>query len=157
MLASCFLLLGPFLPAAFACQGAPTLERVAVITMDASGTEIISVQSGTRRAALTHSRAGRIEILDLSDPTRPRSVRTIDLALEKGEEVTSVVLPPTGDWFLAAVKAADRAIDRAESLRRGIFYGWLMGLAADGGEPLTDLRRMLGPQRYLALVRELVH
>lgn len=107
MLASCFLLLGPFLPAAFACQGAPTLERVAVIPLDASGTEIISVQSGTRRAALTHSRAGRIEILDLSDPTRPRSVRTIDLALEKGEEVTSVALPPNGDWFLAAVKARD--------------------------------------------------
>ena len=28
---------------------------------------------------------------------------------------------------------------------------------ADGGTPLTDLRRILGPQRYLALVRELVH
>jgi glycine cleavage system H protein len=28
---------------------------------------------------------------------------------------------------------------------------------ADGGEALTDLRRMLGPRRYLALVRELVH
>jgi glycine cleavage system H protein len=27
----------------------------------------------------------------------------------------------------------------------------------DGGESLTDLRRMLAPQRYLALVRELVH
>lgn len=28
---------------------------------------------------------------------------------------------------------------------------------ADGGEALTDVRRMLGPQRYLALIRELVH
>jgi glycine cleavage system H protein len=28
---------------------------------------------------------------------------------------------------------------------------------SDGGEALTDLRRMLGPRRYLALVRELVH
>jgi glycine cleavage system H lipoate-binding protein len=28
---------------------------------------------------------------------------------------------------------------------------------ADGGTPLTDLRRMIGPQRFLALVRELVH
>jgi glycine cleavage system H protein len=28
---------------------------------------------------------------------------------------------------------------------------------ADGGEALTDLRRMLGPRGYLALVREIVH
>lgn len=28
---------------------------------------------------------------------------------------------------------------------------------ADGGEALTDVRRMLGPQRYLELMRELVH
>lgn len=28
---------------------------------------------------------------------------------------------------------------------------------ADGGEALTDVRSMLGPQRYLALIRELVH
>ena len=27
---------------------------------------------------------------------------------------------------------------------------------ADGGQALTDLRRMLGPRRYLALVREIV-
>ena len=28
---------------------------------------------------------------------------------------------------------------------------------ADGGQALTDLRRMLGTRRYLALVREIVH
>jgi hypothetical protein len=88
-----------------ASGGAPTLEHVRVIQTAAPGAEIISVQASTRRAVLTHSQAGQIELFDLSDPAAPRSVRAFELELEQGEEITSVALPPSGDWFLAAVKA----------------------------------------------------
>src|SRR5262245_12671529 len=84
---------------------AATLEQVRVVPTAAPGAEIVSVQVGTRRAALTHSQAGQIELFDLSDPAAPRSLAVFDLGIEKGEEITSVALPPSGDWCLAAVKA----------------------------------------------------
>lgn len=95
----CFALQQPAAPVG------PTLEHVRVIQTAAPGAEIISVQASTRRAVLTHSQAGQIELFDLTDPAAPRSVRVFDLALEKGEEITSVALPPSGEWFLVAVKA----------------------------------------------------
>lgn len=84
---------------------APTLEHVRVIATAAPGAEIVSVQAGTARAVLTHSQTGQVELFDLVDPAAPRSVRVYDLGLEKGEEITSVALPPSGEWFLVAVKA----------------------------------------------------
>src|SRR5262245_4035091 len=86
-------------------ERAPTLELVSVATTAAPGAEIVSVQASTKRAVLTHSQAGKIELFDLSDPAAPRSLRVFDLGIAKGEEITSVALPPEGDWFLAAVKA----------------------------------------------------
>src|SRR5262245_63121923 len=93
------------LPQTSAPANAPKLELVKVIPTAAPGAEIVSVQASTRRAVLTHSQAGQIELFDLTDPAAPRSVRVFDLALEKGEEITSVALPPSGEWFLAAIKA----------------------------------------------------
>jgi hypothetical protein len=83
----------------------PSLEHVRTIATAAPGAEIVSVQASTARAALTHSRTGEIELFDLSDPAAPRSVHVFELGLEKGEEITSVALPPSGEWFLVAVKA----------------------------------------------------
>jgi len=88
--------------------GAPKLEHVTTIAASAPGSEIISVQSATKRAALTHSRTGQIELFDLSDPAKPRSLKLFDLVLEKGEEITSVALPPSGDWFLAVAKSGKK-------------------------------------------------
>jgi len=86
-------------------ESVPTLEHVRVIPTAAPGAEIVSVQASTARAVLTHSQTGQVELFDLADPAAPRSVRVFDLALEKGEEITSVALPPSGEWFLVAVKA----------------------------------------------------
>jgi hypothetical protein len=83
------------------------LEFVAALTTAAPGAEIVSVQASTKRAVLTHSETGQVEVLDLADPARPRSVRVIDLGLAKGEGLTSAALPPSGDWFLAVVEAHD--------------------------------------------------
>jgi hypothetical protein len=88
-----------------AAERAATLETVRVIETAAPGAEIVSVQASTRRAVLSHSQAGQVELFDLTDPAAPRSLRVFDLGLEKGEELTSVALPSKGDWFLAAVKA----------------------------------------------------
>src|SRR6185436_20832249 len=84
---------------------APTLELVKVLATAAPGAEIVSVQASTKRAVLTHSQTGQVELFELSDPAAPRSLRVFDLGLEKGEEITSVAVPPRGEWFLAAIKA----------------------------------------------------
>src|SRR6185295_2495685 len=86
-------------------QYAARLERVGVLAAAGKGTEIVAVQTSTARAVLLHAKQGVVELIDLADPARPRSVRLIDLALEKGEDATSVALPPSGDWFLAVAKA----------------------------------------------------
>jgi hypothetical protein len=83
----------------------PKLERVCVLETGTPGAEIISVQTSRARAVLTHSTTGAIELFDLADPAKPRSVRLFPLGLAKGEEVTSVAFAPSGDWFLAAIKA----------------------------------------------------
>jgi len=86
-------------------QDAPKLEFLAAVPTAAPKAEIISVQAATRRALLTHAESGQLELFDLAEPARPRALRVLTLALAKGEELTSVALPPAGDWALAAVKA----------------------------------------------------
>lgn len=85
--------------------GAPLIENVAVIPTAAPGAEIIAVQASTKRAVLVHSQTGQIELFDLADPAAPRSLRVFELALAKGEGLTSVAIPPAGDWFLAVIEA----------------------------------------------------
>ncbi len=86
-------------------SAAPTLEPVAVLATAAPGAEIVSVQVSFARAVLTHSATGQVELFSLADPARPRALARFELRLAKGEELTSVALPPSGDWFLACVKA----------------------------------------------------
>jgi len=93
------------LPQGRALEGAPRLERVAVLEAGGKGPEIVAVQAASRRAVLTLSGSGAVERFDLADLAAPRSRGVIDLGLEDGEELTSVALPPAGDWFLVTVKA----------------------------------------------------
>lgn len=94
-------------------QGTPKLEFLTALQTAAPGAEIVSVQASTRRAVLTHSETGQLELFDLTDPAKPRSTRVLTLGLAKGEEMTSVALPPSGDFALAAVKAnGERASGR---------------------------------------------
>lgn len=93
-------LVAPFLP-----QDAPKLEFLAAVPTAAPKAEIVALQATTRRLVLTHADAGQLELFDLAEPARPRALRVLTLALAKGEELTSVALPPAGDWALAAVKA----------------------------------------------------
>lgn len=95
-------------------QGPPKLEFLAALPTAAPAAEIISVQAATRRAVLTHSESGQLELFDLTDPAKPRSMKVFTLDLAKGEEMTSVALPASGDWALAVVKAhGERASGRA--------------------------------------------
>ena len=127
-------------PAIFSCQLAvapastPTLEHVSVLSTAAPGAEIVSVQASTRRAILTHSEKGQVELFDLSDPAAPRSVRVFDLELAKGEELTSVALPPSGDWFLAAVKAGPQ-LAPGRVLAHSLVDGKLLASFASGVGP----------------------
>lgn len=90
-------------------QAPPSLERVFVLPTGAPGAEIVSVQASTARAVLTHSQSGQVELLELTDPARPKSVRLVDLGLARGEELTSVAFHPSADWFVAAVQSNGRA------------------------------------------------
>ena len=77
----------------------------------------------------------------------------LELAVERPEEVFALVRPDA---------AREQATLDLRHLRRRIALGLLAeadGVGptlADGGERLTDLRRILGPDAYLPLLREIV-
>jgi hypothetical protein len=70
--------------------------------------------------------------------------------------------PPGEAGLLAAAAARDQAAMDLRHFRRRIAMEMLAGsddlgpTLADGGEPLTDVRRILGADRYLRLLRELI-
>jgi glycine cleavage system H protein len=67
-----------------------------------------------------------------------------------------------GELF-AAPAAREQAILDLRHFRRQVALHLLAApeevgpTLADGGEPLTDLRRVIGPRRYLELLRDIVH
>lgn len=112
--------------------------------------------------------------LPLAAPVGGRALRR-NASLERMPEL--LAQDPYGAGWLFEIEgvgpAAARAVDAPMALeqarldlrhfRRRAALGLLTDTdsvgttMADGGEALTDVRRMLGPQRYLALIRELVH
>ena len=68
------------------------------------GTEVISVQGETARAALTNSAAGTITILDLNNPAAPATAAVFDLGLGSGEGITSVAFHPEDNYFIVAIE-----------------------------------------------------
>lgn len=97
------------------------------------GTEIISVQAGTARAALTNSITGTITILDLSDPAAPAPLNEFDLRLSEGESITSAAFHPHDDYFIANIKIDGAATGRAEV--RNATTGAVLNVLATGSEP----------------------
>jgi glycine cleavage system H protein len=110
--------------------------------------------------------------LTLTSPLAGGSARP-NPALE--QDPSLIVTSPYGEGWLTAVEGAvegpelvDASAIRQRSshdlrrFRRRVALHLLAELEevgptlADGGRPLTDLRRMLGPRRYLALIQELV-
>ena len=112
--------------------------------------------------------------LPLNAPASGRALRR-NGAVERMPEL--LAQDPYGAGWLfeieGAVAGAARLVDASVALdqarldlrhfRRRAALGLLTdangvgATMADGGEALTDVRRMLGPQHYLALIRELVH
>ncbi len=69
------------------------------------GTEVISVQSESARAAVTNSAEGTVTILDLSVPATPTAVSIVRLGLGPDEGVTSVAFHPEEDYFIVVIEA----------------------------------------------------
>jgi len=69
------------------------------------GTEIISIQSSTRRAVVLVANR-QIDLLDLSVSATPKRLARHDLGLADGEEITSVAFHPKRDLYIAAVRAS---------------------------------------------------
>ncbi|CAG7856770.1 hypothetical protein MCAMS1_01384 [biofilm metagenome] len=74
------------------------------------GTEIISVQDSTRRAVLSISSTGEVDVLDLREPEHIHRVARFNLGLakDKGEELTSVAFHPSLDLFAAIIDDGNR-------------------------------------------------
>lgn len=97
------------------------------------GTEVISVQGATARAALTNSAEGTITILDLSDPAAPAMAAVFDLGLGSGEGITSVAFHPEDDYFIVAIETEFAATGRVEL--RSASTGAVLNVLATGSEP----------------------
>ena len=98
------------------------------------GTEVISVQASTARAALTNSATGTISILDLSDPADPVLAAVYNLNLGSGEGVTSVAFHPTGDYFIVAIEV-ESAVHNGRAEIRSASTGAIINTLATGSEP----------------------
>lgn len=129
---------------------------------------------GARRGPAVLELSLSCGLLPVPVPAGARGAR-INAALEQMPRL--VFEDPYGQGWLVELRAreaawpplcdATRALDQARldlrHFRRGAALALLCDLEGvgatmhDGGESMTDLRRMLGPRRYLALVRELVH
>jgi len=73
------------------------------------GTEVVSVQDKSARAAVTNAAEGTVTILDLSNPAVPTVARIVDLGLRSGEGVTSVAFHPTEDYFVVTIETDGEA------------------------------------------------
>ncbi len=97
--------------ALFLASGSPVLAEASLSLVGhwdsgvGEGTEVISIQGETARAAVTNSAEGTVTILDLSNPAAPVAVRVVALALAPDEGVTSVAFHPAEDYFIAVIKA----------------------------------------------------
>ncbi|MBC8379408.1 MAG: hypothetical protein H8E62_09550 [Planctomycetes bacterium] len=67
------------------------------------GTEIVSVQQSTLRAALSNFESGAVDVLDVSHPYHLQRTARFFLELNKGEELTSVAFHPELDIFAAVI------------------------------------------------------
>jgi DNA-binding beta-propeller fold protein YncE len=86
-----------------------TLETVSRYASGYSkGTEIVSVQSSSRRAVLSISLTGETDVLSIADPAHIRRISRFNLGLGPGEELTSVAFHPFLDLFAAAIDAGRR-------------------------------------------------
>jgi WD40 repeat protein len=98
------------------------------------GTEVISVQGSTARAALTNSEEGTVSILDLSDPANPTLIGTpFDLGVGKGEGVNGVAFHPTEDYFAVAIQVTGADNGRVEL--RSATTGTVLNTLTTGSEP----------------------
>ena len=97
------------------------------------GTEVISVQASTARAALTNSQTGTISILDLSEPTAPTLAGLFDLGLGPDDGITSVAFHPTDDYFIVAILTRGAETGRAEI--RSASTGAVLNTLTTGSEP----------------------
>ncbi len=72
------------------------------------GTEIVSVQQSTLRAALSNFATGEVDVLDVSKPSHMHRTARFNLNLSKGEELTSVAFHPVLDLFAAVIDVGNR-------------------------------------------------
>jgi glycine cleavage system H protein len=165
------------------CWVQPREASLARVGIDALAAALLDVPSALRRLHDGNAVAAGDAVvgldlahgsLPLAAPAAGGSLRLNDAAQRRPQ---LVVEDPYGEGWLFELRGlatnppvlvdAAAALDQSRlDLRyfgRRAALGLLAGLddvgatLADGGEPLTDLRRMLGPQRYLTLIRELVH
>jgi glycine cleavage system H protein len=158
-------------------------KSLARVGIDALAAALLGVPAALRRlhGGPAVAAGDAVVALDLAHGSLPLAAPTAGGALRLNDAAEHspqlVVEDPYGEGWLFELRGrgpqlptlvdAAAALDQSRlDLRhfgRRAALGLLAGAdgvgatLADGGEPLTDLRRMLGPQRYLALIRELVH
>lgn len=82
----------------------PQLSLVATwVSSEPEGTEILSYRPKTRTLAVSNSETGKIDLVSLEDPRRPRGFRTLGLGLSDDYEINSIDFHPHQDALAVAV------------------------------------------------------
>lgn len=158
-------------------------ERVTAVGLDALAASLLGPPRSVRwLGGAEVARAGDVVVvLDLSFAAFPIAAAATGRLLRANEALESqpglLADDPYGAGWLYELgteaaawperlvdgrTAHEQALLDLRHFRRRAALGLLSGLGdvgptmADGGEALTDLRQMLGPQRYLSLVRDLL-
>ena len=100
VLALCLAIINP------AIAAEPTLVHHGMHDLGVNkGTEIISIQAGSKRAVVSNSEQARVDILSLANPRQPVISNSFMLDRIDGETLTSVAFHPLDDYFMVAIKA----------------------------------------------------
>ncbi|MCF7972040.1 MAG: hypothetical protein K9L22_12850 [Methylococcaceae bacterium] len=110
-----------------------TLEAISLYSSDyEDSTEIVAIQASSLRAAVSNSKTGEVDILDISNPYKLKRIARFSLHLNIGEELTSVDFHPTYDMFAVVI---DTGLTRGRVQLHSASTGALIDTTTVGYEP----------------------
>lgn len=112
-----------------------------------SGTEIVAVHAASKRAYLSNSSAGWVDVLSLEKPESPKSLVRFAVPLAAGEDLTSVAVHPGGEFIACVIETpgatATGRVELRASRDGALLRSLEVGVGPDAGVFSPDGRWLL--------------